>query len=344
MTGGCGDRRATVLVCPIRCAAGARAADARRPSSSSPRSTTAARTTVHDALADISGLVRAIGFRDPDQAPVGGRVGRLRRLGSVVLRTAAGRAAPVRRAGRTAAPRAVDAGRSVVPHPRRVPGRLLRTGHPASSNAMAGAVTVVDEVHGFKFFDNRDLIGFVDGTENPDGAAGGQRRVRSATRTPTSPAAATCIVQKYLHDLGAWNALPVEEQERVIGRTKLDDIELADDVKPPNSHVALNVIERRRRQRAQDPARQHAVRRVGERRVRHVLHRLLPHAGGDRADAAQHVPRRPARQHRPHPRLLHGRDRVRCSSSPTADFLDDPPPLPEHDNRGAATRSDASSD
>jgi porphyrinogen peroxidase len=49
-------------------------------------------------------------------------------------------------------------------------------------------------------------------------------------------------VQKYLHDLEAWNRLPVEEQERVIGRTKLADIEMPDDVKPTNSHVALNTI------------------------------------------------------------------------------------------------------
>src|SRR6185312_10320295 len=51
------------------------------------------------------------------------------------------------------------------------------------------------------------------------------------------------IVQKYVHDLTTWNALPVEQQERVIGRTKLDDIELPDEVKPANSHVALNTIE-----------------------------------------------------------------------------------------------------
>jgi putative iron-dependent peroxidase len=48
--------------------------------------------------------------------------------------------------------------------------------------------------------------------------------------------------QKYLHDLGAWNALSVEEQERVIGRTKLSNVEFPDDVKPSNSHVALNTI------------------------------------------------------------------------------------------------------
>ncbi|MBV8930561.1 MAG: Dyp-type peroxidase, partial [Mycobacteriaceae bacterium] len=50
-------------------------------------------------------------------------------------------------------------------------------------------------------------------------------------------------VQKYVHDMEAWESLSVTEQERVIGRTKLEDIELGDDQKPPNSHLALNVIE-----------------------------------------------------------------------------------------------------
>jgi putative iron-dependent peroxidase len=49
-------------------------------------------------------------------------------------------------------------------------------------------------------------------------------------------------VQKYLHDMPGWNALTVEDQERAIGRSKLSDIEMADDVKPSNSHVALNTI------------------------------------------------------------------------------------------------------
>lgn len=47
---------------------------------------------------------------------------------------------------------------------------------------------------------------------------------------------------KYIHDLQAWNALPVEGQEKVIGRTKLSDIELDNAVKPPDSHVTLNTI------------------------------------------------------------------------------------------------------
>ena len=47
------------------------------------------------------------------------------------------------------------------------------------------------------------------------------------------------FVQKYLHDMQAWRKLPVAEQEKVIGRSKQDDIEMDDDVKPSNSHIAL---------------------------------------------------------------------------------------------------------
>jgi putative iron-dependent peroxidase len=106
---------------------------------------------------------------------------------------------------------------------------------------LRGAVTVVDEVHGFKYFDERDLLGFVDGTENPTGPAA-QTAVTVGPEDPAFAGGSYVVVQKYLHDLQAWNALSVEAQEQVIGRTKLTDIELADDVKPSNSHLALNVI------------------------------------------------------------------------------------------------------
>jgi putative iron-dependent peroxidase len=106
---------------------------------------------------------------------------------------------------------------------------------------LRGVVSVVDEVHGFKYFDERDLLGFVDGTENPTG-----RVAHDAVIIGDSDAGfaggSYVAVQKYVHDLDAWNALPVEAQERVVGRTKLSDIELPDNVKPSNSHVALNVI------------------------------------------------------------------------------------------------------
>ena len=107
---------------------------------------------------------------------------------------------------------------------------------------LAGAVTVTDEVHGFRFFDERDLLGFVDGTENPSGPAAAAAVLVAADSDPEFAGGSYVIVQKYLHDMDAWNALSTEEQERVIGRTKLDDIELPDAVKPANSHVALNTV------------------------------------------------------------------------------------------------------
>ncbi|MBV9157280.1 MAG: Dyp-type peroxidase, partial [Acidobacteriaceae bacterium] len=109
------------------------------------------------------------------------------------------------------------------------------------ADAMAGAVTVVDEVHGFRFFDNRDLLGFVDGTENPDGPLA-EVSVRVGDEDPDFAGGSYVIVQKYVHDMTAWNALSVTEQELAFGRTKLDDIEFPDDKKPANAHLSLNVI------------------------------------------------------------------------------------------------------
>jgi len=106
---------------------------------------------------------------------------------------------------------------------------------------LAGQADVVDEVHGFRYYDERDLLGFVDGTENPSGPTA-LDAVSVRDEDPAFAGSSYVIVQKYLHDLDAWAALSVEEQERVIGRTKLDDIELPDAVKPSNSHVAANTI------------------------------------------------------------------------------------------------------
>lgn len=106
---------------------------------------------------------------------------------------------------------------------------------------LADRADVVDEVHGFRYFDERDLLGFVDGTESPSGADA-TAAVRIGDEDPTFAGGSYVIVQKYLHDLDAWHAQSVEEQERVIGRHKLSDVELPDDVKPSNSHVALNTV------------------------------------------------------------------------------------------------------
>jgi putative iron-dependent peroxidase len=109
------------------------------------------------------------------------------------------------------------------------------------ADRLRGLARVVDEVHGFRSFDERDLLGFVDGTENPEGAAA-LAAVLIDDDEPAFAGGSYVVVQKYLHDLEAWDALSVEEQEQAIGRTKLSDLELPDELKPANSHVALNTI------------------------------------------------------------------------------------------------------
>src|SRR3984885_10339880 len=197
--------------------------------------------TVHDALPDISGLVRAIGFRDPSK-----HLSVVASLGSAGFdRLFSGpRPAELHPFVALNGPRhrAPSTPGDLLLHVKAEPldvcfelaGRLVK--------AMAGAITVVDEVNGFKFFDNRDLMGFVDGTENPGGALG-----RSATEIgdedPDFAGGCYLHVQKYVHDMDTWQSLSVTEQELVIGRSKLEDIEMADDAKPANAHIALNVIE-----------------------------------------------------------------------------------------------------
>src|SRR5262252_535847 len=107
---------------------------------------------------------------------------------------------------------------------------------------LEGAVTTADEVHGFRYFDERDLLGFVDGTENPTGSAAADA-VFIRDEDPAFAGGSYVIVQKYFHNLDAWNKLPTEAQERIIGRTKVSDIELDDSVKPTSAHNALTVIE-----------------------------------------------------------------------------------------------------
>src|SRR5260370_19561574 len=106
---------------------------------------------------------------------------------------------------------------------------------------LSGSLSTVDEVHGFTYFDDRDLIGFVDGTENPVDQAALEATIIG--EEDAAFARGSCvIVQKYLHDLKRWNELPIEEQERIVGRSKLSDIELDDAEKPSSAHNALTTI------------------------------------------------------------------------------------------------------
>jgi len=198
--------------------------------------------TVHEALGDISGLVRAIGFRDPTK-----RLSVVTSIGS----EAWDRLFSGPRPAELHPFIEIDGGRHHAPS---TPGDVLfhiraesmdvcfelATKLVDAMGAM-GAITVVDETHGFKFFDNRDLLGFVDGTENPDGALA-DSATQIGDEDPDFAGGCYVHVQKYVHDMPSWNSLSTEEQERVIGRTKLDDIELDDAEQPANSHVALNVI------------------------------------------------------------------------------------------------------
>jgi len=196
---------------------------------------------VHDALPDLSGLVRAVGFRDPAR-----RLSMVTSIGSEAWdRLFSG--------PRPAELHPFPELRGTRHHAPATPGDLLFHLRAESLDfcfelatrvlaALDGAVTVVDEVHGFRFFDNRDLLGFVDGTENPEGAQASDA-TQVGSEDPDFAGGCYVHVQKYVHDMAAWQGLSVAEQERAIGRTKLEDIELAEEVKPANSHVALNVIE-----------------------------------------------------------------------------------------------------
>jgi putative iron-dependent peroxidase len=290
--------------------------------------------TVHDTLPDISGLVRAIGFRDPTK-----HLSAVTSIGS----DAWDRLFSGPRPAELHPFVEIDGPRHRAPA---TPGDLLFHLRAESMDVcfelagklvekMGDAITVVDEVHGFKFFDNRDLMGFVDGTENPDGPLA-VSATQIGDEDPDFAGGCYVHVQRYVHDLSAWNSLSVEEQERVIGRTKLDDIELDDDVKPANSHLALNVIEDE-----------------DGNELKIVRHNMPFGEVGKSEFGTYYIgySRTPAVTERMLTNMFIGdppgnTDRILDFSTaltgglfftPTVDFLDDPPPLP--DSRAAADLS-----
>lgn len=280
---------------------------------------------VHDALSEISGLVRAIGFRDPTKNL------------SVVTSI-----------GSAAWDRLFDGPRPAELHPfvpldgprhsaPATPGDLLMHIRAETMDvcfelagrvveSMDGAATVVDEVHGFNYFDNRDLLGFVDGTENPIGATA-DNATRIGAEDPDFAGGSYVHIQRYVHDMSAWRALPVDEQQNVIGRTKADDIEMDDDVKPPNSHIALNVITDEDGNELK------------------IVRRNMPYGAVGKGEFGTYFigySRTPAVTERMLTNMFIGdppgnTDRILDFSTavtggmffvPTVDFLDDPPPLP----------------
>ena len=201
---------------------------------------TDAETTVRGLCADLSSLVRGVGFRASD--------------GELSCITGIGAAAWDRLFG-APRPKGLHPFREIqgVHHAPATPGDLLFHIRAASMDLcfelateimrrLAGAATVADTVQGFKYFDNRDLLGFVDGTENPVAQAAIDATLIGGEDADFA-GGSYVIVQKYLHDLGKWNAIPVEQQEKIIGRKKLSDIELAEAEKPSFAHNVLTSIE-----------------------------------------------------------------------------------------------------
>jgi putative iron-dependent peroxidase len=199
-----------------------------------------AEAAVRDLLGDLSGLQRTVGFRAPD--------GGLTVVGGIGSNAWGRLYSGHRPAGlhpfnelRGSKHQAVATPGDLLFHIRARQMDLCFELATQIMDRLAGLVAVVDETHGFRYFDLRDLLGFVDGTENPTGGAA-EAAVTVGAEDPEFAGSSYVIVQKYRHDLAAWNALTVEEQERVIGRTKLSNVEFPDDIKPSNSHVAVNTI------------------------------------------------------------------------------------------------------
>jgi porphyrinogen peroxidase len=196
--------------------------------------------TVRAFCADLAALVRAVGFRDQ-----GGALTCVMGIGSEAWDRLFGKPRPAElhpfreiRAG----PRyAVATPGDLLFHIRAE--RMDQCFELASAimARLGDAIDVADEVHGFRYFDNRDLLGFVDGTENPDGGAAIAAAL-VGDADPVFAGGSYVIVQKYLHDLAAWNALSTDAQERIIGRTKLANIELDAAIKPSSAHNALTTI------------------------------------------------------------------------------------------------------
>ncbi|WP_369469716.1 Dyp-type peroxidase, partial [Enterobacter cloacae] len=109
--------------------------------------------------------------------------------------------------------------------------------------AFGDAVETVDDVAGFRYFDGRDLLDFVDGTANPEGLSLPEATI-VGDEDPAHAGGSYVVVQKYLHNLDAWRAQKTEAQEAIIGRTKHDNIELDDaPADAQKSHKTLCTIE-----------------------------------------------------------------------------------------------------
>ena len=196
--------------------------------------------TIKSFCGDLAALLRAVEFRD-----IEGQLSCIIGFGSTAWDELFGAPRPaelhVFREIRAEARHAVSTPGDLLFHIRAKRMDLCFELAPQIKARIGEATTPQDEVHGFRYFDDRDLIGFVDGTENPRGDEA-SAAVLIGQEDAAFAGGSYVIVQKYLHDLDGWNTLSTEEQEKIIGRRKLSDIELDDSIKPSSAHNALTTI------------------------------------------------------------------------------------------------------
>jgi putative iron-dependent peroxidase len=195
---------------------------------------------IRDMLGGLDDLVKTVGFRD-----LSARLSCIAAIGSDLWN----------RLGASTRPRELKPFAAIEGKPHRAPstpGDILF--HIRAQRAdicfeferillqtLGSAVTTIDEVSGFRYFDARDLLGFVDGTANPAGPEIGESAL-VGDEDPEFAGGSYVVVQKYLHDLAAWGRASTALQEEIIGRTKIDNIELDDDAAPRKSHKTLATI------------------------------------------------------------------------------------------------------
>ena len=195
---------------------------------------------VRGVLGDIAGLVKTVAFRDL-QARLTCTVG----IGSRVWETLTGQKRPAElhpfREIKGVAHTAIATPGDLLFHIRAERQDLCFELERLLLAALGPAVTVEDEVSGFRYFDSRDLLGFVDGTANPTGLDLPEATL-VGEEDPQSSGGSYVVVQKYLHPLSSWQSLTTEQQETIIGRTKADGVELDDAATGQKSHKTLATI------------------------------------------------------------------------------------------------------
>ena len=196
---------------------------------------------VREALADLDGLVKTVGFRD-----LQARLSCVTGIGSRIWTDLTGRPQPAElhpfREVVGTAHTAVSTPGDLLFHIRSERQDLCFELERLLLAALGSSVVVSDEVSGFRYFEARDLLGFVDGSANPVGPD-----LPASTlvgeEDPAFSGGSYVVVQKYLHSLPAWQALSTEEQEEIIGHRKADGVELDDAASGQKAHKTLTTIE-----------------------------------------------------------------------------------------------------